>query len=143
MLQTSGSSIDARFLSADGQGGSGGDDPGGKAPDKPSQAARVGPSQPAAPSVRAQVSGSHVNSGPTQHSNTAGHANFSKTVDPAIRIQENVLPEFLQPGKGSSHVNSGPTHHSNTNGHANFSKVKDGIRVLPPELSGKGGPTTR
>jgi hypothetical protein len=59
---------------------------------------------------------SHVNSGPTGHSNGAGHANFSR---------EAIFDKFVNEArtlldKAASHVNSGPTGHSNGAGHANF-----------------------
>ena len=71
--------------------------------------------------------GSHVNSGPTHHSNVPGHANFT---EPGGRV--------------GAHANSGPTHHSNVPGHANFSRVGDPFG-LPSGLVGgshvNSGPT--
>jgi hypothetical protein len=59
---------------------------------------------------------SHVNSGPTGHSNGAGHANFSREAifDKFVNVANTLLD------RAASHVNSGPTGHSNGAGHANF-----------------------
>uniref|UniRef100_UPI0005930BDB hypothetical protein n=1 Tax=Neomegalonema perideroedes TaxID=217219 RepID=UPI0005930BDB len=61
---------------------------------------------------------SHVNSGPTGHANTGGHANFSRE-----QFQGQFRDPRVNPGGfAGSHANSGPTGHANVPGHANFNQ---------------------
>jgi hypothetical protein len=68
---------------------------------------------------------SHVNSGPTHHTNVPGHANFSMKLSrklPAVQVQR-MRRNLSRGGSSAAHVNSGPTTHSNIGNHYNFSKT--------------------